>query len=64
MAQLIGASPVHQKVAGSIPDQDVYRKQPIDVSLSLKINGKIFLGEDLKKKQLSNVSFNPNDTCH
>lgn len=64
MAQLIGASPVHQKVAGSIPDQDVYRKQPIDVSLSLKINGKNSWVRIKKKKQLSNVFFNPNDTCH
>ena len=34
VAQLIGALPIYRKIVGLIPGQDVYRRQPIDVSLS------------------------------
>ena len=49
--------PMHQKVAGSIPSQDAYRRQLIDASLSFSpipvlksIN--ISSGEDFKKDKL------------
>ena len=36
VAQLAGASSVHQKVGGSIPSHKAYGRQPIDISLSHK----------------------------
>lgn len=45
--------PVHQKVVGSIPHQNVCGKQLVDVShidLLKKHNKNVSLGEDLKKR--------------
>ena len=58
VAQLIGASPIYRKIVGLIPGQDVYRRQPIDVSLShqcfsfsfSQINRRVLRG-GFKKKQ-------------
>ena len=56
--------PVHQKVAGSMPSQDVYRRQPIDVSLSqrcfsLSLSLSLSLSKSINKNGLKDQIFSP-----
>lgn len=57
VAQLVGVLPANQKVTGSTPTQDAYGRQPsqsqhlslsppVSSTLSPKVSGSIFSGED------------------